>query len=108
MRHIVPTIWLVLSGLGGLAGFLSNPDYYVWVLIALVFVGIAYRDLRLKSNKQLLLISSGGIAIYSFSIGRLFFANHQLSDVGILCVLLVFPVMGFVVWRLYKSEVTAA
>lgn len=108
MRDVVATCWVASAALFGVAGFLSNPGYYGWALVTLVFLAIAYSKLVVRRNKQLLLVGYVATAAYSFLVGRLLFGNGQLTNVGAFAILVITPVIGYLSWHLYKVEATAA
>lgn len=100
--------YLVMSALFTAAASMSNPDYYLAMVLSFLFATAAYFLLASPINKRLLLISYSAVCIYSFVIGRIFFANHELTTNGIMAMLLTFPVIAFVLKQVYSAEPRAA
>ena len=88
----------------GTAGFLSNPDYYMFALAAFVFLLVGYDLLAMPRNKKLLLISYAATAVYSFVVGRFFFDGHWLDSVGLGLMCLTIPILSAVTLVIFFRE----
>ena len=107
MQKAVATSWLASAALFGVLGLVSNPHYYLFATVTLLFLGIAYANLSLSSNKRLLLISYLALAAYGFVVGRTLFGSGRLSSFGVFAILVAVPFVGYLAWRFYKSEAVA-
>jgi len=92
----------------GVVGFLSNPPYYLWAVVTLVFLAVAYVWSKRRTTKRVLIVGYGVAAIYGFIVGRLLFGAGQLTNGGVVAVFLAMLPISYLVWRLYKAEATAA
>jgi hypothetical protein len=108
VQQVVATSWLTSAALLGVLGLASNPDYYLLATVTLLFVAIAYANLRVLDNKRLLLISYLALAVYGFVVGRTLFHGGRLSSGGVFAIVVIMPVVGYLIWRLYKTEAAAA
>lgn len=100
------TSWLVAAALFGVLAFTSNPRYYPWATVTLLFAGLAYGNLMVARNKRALLLGYAAAAAYGTVLGRTLFAGGRLTHAGIFAVAVAVPFLGYFVWRLYKSEST--
>jgi len=108
VKNAVAMSWLMSAALFGVVGFLSNPAYYLWAVVTLVFLAMACVWSKRRTTRRVLLVGYGVAAIYGFIIGRLFFGAGQLTNGGVVAVFLAMLPISYLVWRLYKAEAAAA
>ena len=108
MQKVVGISWLAAAALCGVLAFASNPAYYLWATVTLLFVGVAYANLAVPRNKRALVLGYVAAAVYGFVLGRTMFTGGRLTSAGVLAILVAVPFIGYFVWRLYKSESAAA
>ena len=75
------------AALCGAAGFLSNPETYLYALVPLAVGVLTYFLLDSPTNKSIFLRFFLGLSIYSFVIGSYLFDGHQLTDIGLVAEL---------------------
>lgn len=103
MNKSVASSLLAMHALGNVAAFMSNPDYYLWASFSIVSLLIC-RFLVNQQTAKLLALSYLSIGLYSFVVGLAFFNHGQLSGAGVAAIVLVFPAMFYVVYRVYSSK----
>nr|AAK01325.1 unknown [uncultured bacterium HB1-14] len=106
---VLPAMYLVMSALGGIIGFASNPDYYAWTLISLGTGTVAWSLLSKPSSRKVFVTGFIALGFASFVIGRLYSKDHQLDDNGLFalflfCMLPAIPICFY----LYKNERASA
>jgi hypothetical protein len=92
-----------MHALGNVAAFMSNPDYYLWASFSIVSLVVCC-FLVDQQTAKLLALSYLVIGLYSFLVGLAFFTHGQLSGVGVTAIVLVFPAVLYVVYRVYSSR----
>lgn len=92
-----------MHALGNVAAFMSNPDNYLWASFS-IFSLAACCFLVNRQTAKLVALSYLAIGLYSFIVGLSFFSNGQLSGAGVLAIVLVFPAVFYVVYRVYSSK----
>jgi len=103
LNKSVASSLLAMHALGNVAAFMSNPDYYLWASFSIVSLLICCFLVNQQTAK-LLALSYLSIGLYSFVVGLAFFNHGQLSGAGVAAIVLVFPAMFYVVYRVYSSK----
>ncbi len=76
-----------LASVMGAGAFLSNPNSYLYALITIPVAFLAYDTLKNRKSKSLHLSCYVAVSIYSFIVGRIFFDNNQLTNIGLFAML---------------------
>lgn len=103
MNKSLASSLLAMHALGNVAAFMSNPDYYLWAAFSILSLA-ACCFLVSRQIAKLVALSYLAIGLYSFIIGLVFFDHGQLSVAGVFAIVLVFPAMFYVVYRVYSSK----
>ncbi len=82
---------------------MSNPDYYLWASFSIISLVVCCFMVNGKIAK-LVALSYLAIGLYSFIVGLIFFSHGQLSGGGVFAIVLVFPAVFYVVYRVYSSK----
>ena len=93
-----------LGALVGVAVFLSNPHLYWYALITIPIVAVVYFGLNKTKSKVVLLASFSAISLYSFTIGRYFFEDRQLTTFGMYAIFLAIGAAIFCAYALLNIE----
>jgi hypothetical protein len=92
-----------MHALGNVAAFMSNPDYYLWASFSVVSLAICCFLVN-RQTAKLLALSYLAIGLYSFVVGLAFFDHGQLKGAGVAAIVLIFPAVFYVVYRVYSSS----
>jgi hypothetical protein len=92
-----------MHALGNVAAFMSNPDYYLWASFSIISLAICSYLVN-RQTAKLIVLSYLAIGLYSFLVGLVFFNHGQLSGAGVAAMILAFPAMFYVVYRVYSSK----
>jgi hypothetical protein len=98
---------LYIYALGGLLAFPTYPPYRWFTLLFVGFSYLAYRRMRVDESRRIFVRLACANLLVGISLGLLCYepVPGQLSNLGVVILLLMFVPNGIVTLSLYKLEV---
>ena len=93
-----------IASVVGAGAFLSDPNSYLYALISIPVALSAYGTLKNKKSKLLHLSCFVAVSLYSFIVGRIFHENNQLTNFGLLAMLVPLCAALYLFGMLYVYE----